>query len=83
MDKKAILDEIIEYDSPAPLRPDEFTIYQYMERREARGDAPVSRNTANRYLNRLAKEGILTMRQALVEGKWHNAYSVVKDDRGR
>jgi len=80
MDREAILNEIIQYDNPARLRPDEFTVRQYIERRKARGDMPVSYNTSVHYLNRLAERGILTVRRILSDGRWKNAYSMAGED---
>jgi Fic family protein len=83
MDREAILDEVIEYNAPAKLRSDEFTVHQYMERREEQGSASISPNTAIRYLNRLVERGVLTMRKVLVRGYWQNAYSISSEEHGR
>ena len=81
MDRDTILDEIIKYSSPDGLRSDEFTVYDYMERRRERGDVPVARITASCYLNKLVAQGKLTMRQVLVGSRWCNAYSKRKEVR--
>lgn len=80
MDWEAVLNEIIEYNNPAKLRPDEFTVRQYIERRKERGDVSVSYNTTLRYLNRLVDRGVLKVRRVLDGGCWKNAYSAAGED---
>lgn len=73
-EKSRILDEIIEYSLVPSIEPDEFTVYDYLDRLEERGLEKPARCTVRSRLDRLVEAGKLSKRRALRDGKVYTAY---------
>lgn len=69
------LDAILAEMPVKTIRPDEFTLDQYAERRAAMGDNRTHQGHRN-ILDRMCKAGKLKRRKILVNGKECNAYSL-------
>lgn len=69
------LDAILAEMPVKTIRPDEFTLDQYAERRAAMGDNR-SMNAHRSILQKLCKSGKIKQRKILVNGKECNAYSL-------
>ena len=69
------LDSILAEIPDKTIRPDEFTLDQYVERRVAMGDDR-THSGHRALLDRMCKAGKLKQRKILVNGKQCNAYSL-------
>lgn len=69
------LDAILAEMPVKTIRPDEFTLEQYVERRIAMGDDR-THSGHRALLDRMCKAGKLKQRKILVNGKECNAYSL-------
>lgn len=69
------LDAILAEMPVKTIRPDEFTLDQYAERRAAMGDNR-SMNAHRSILQKLCKSGKIKQRKILINGKECNAYSL-------
>ena len=69
------LDAVLAEMPVKTIRPDEFTLEQYVERRVAMGDDR-THSGHRALLDRMCKAGKLKQRKILVNGKECNAYSL-------
>lgn len=69
------LDAILAEMPVRTIRPDEFTLEQYAERRLAMGD-PRTHHGHRGVLDRMCKAGKLKQRKIVVNGRECNAYSL-------
>lgn len=69
------LDAVLAEMPVKAIRPDEFTLDQYAERRAAMGDNRTM-NAHRSILQKLCKSGKIKQRKILVNGKECNAYSL-------
>jgi hypothetical protein len=74
-DTLSALDAILAEMPVKTIRPDEFILEQYAERRAAMGDCR-SMNAHRSILQKLCKNGKLKLRKILLNGKECNAYSL-------
>ena len=69
------LDAFIKEQAEAnkPMQPDEFTIYDYMDKMKDQG-VKITHTTSNRDIKNLIEAGVVATRKAIKNGKQCNLY---------
>ena len=77
MDKKAILDELVQWNQPLPIQPEEFTKEEFRDRLEKVTGVRLSHSGIRSRLEALLVAGKITKRKALIQGHLQNAFKQV------